>query len=245
MATMFGNIFRSGKSPSRVPDGVRIYAVGDIHGCAHLLDQLMVQIASEEKDGAEARIVFLGDYIDRGPDSRGVIDRLLAIRRERPQTVFLKGNHEGVFLDYLDAPGDLNWVKWGGEETAESYDVDPSASPDEIVRQLRESVPTTHIEFLRGLDLTYLCGDYLFVHAGLRPGVPLAEQVEQDLLWIRGEFHRAPKELRPEKIVVHGHQPLRKALDAGWRIDIDTGACFTGKLTAVVLEGAARRFIST
>lgn len=246
MATMFGNPFE--KRPlSRAPDGMRIYAVGDIHGCAGLLDDLMAQIRAEEKaDKVNAQLVFLGDYIDRGPDTSGVIDRLLALKRERPGTVFLKGNHEDVFLSFLADPGaNADWIEWGGGELLASYGVPSSGLLEDIVRRLSETMPADHLAFLRSLELTRVIGDYLFVHAVVRPGVPLDQQQERDLLWIRGEFHRAPEELRPEKVVVHGHQPVKKAVDARWRIGVDTGACFTGRLTAVALEGATRRFIST
>ncbi|NWG70315.1 MAG: serine/threonine protein phosphatase [Parvularculaceae bacterium] len=243
---MFDKLFE--RPPrSRTPKGMRIYAIGDIHGCASLLDQLLARIAAEEAaDNVTAQLVFLGDYIDRGPDTRGVIERLLAVKADRPATVFLKGNHEDVFLAFLEDPAaNADWLEWGGEELLASYGVRTTGAPQDIVRRLNENMPASHLEFLRSLELTRVIGDYLFVHAGIRPGVALDQQETRDLLWIRGEFHRAPEGLRPDKVVVHGHQPVKKAIDAGWRIGVDTGACFTGKLTAVALDGAARRFIST
>lgn len=240
---MLKNLF-SGRA--RAPEGVRIYAVGDIHGRADLLDRLMMSIAEEAP--ANAQLVFLGDYLDRGPDSRGVVDRLIALRNERPDTIFLKGNHEAVFLDFLADPADYeDWLHWGGAETLESYGVErPWARPaEDLASEMLERLPPGHLAFLRRLDLFCALGDYLFVHAGIKPGVPLDRQDERDLLWIRGEFHNAPAKTRPDRVVVHGHQPTSKPVDAGWRIGVDTGACFSDKLTAAVLEGESRRFLST
>lgn len=244
---MLRNFLEAKRPISRAPDGMRIYAVGDIHGCADLLDRLTADIVKEESaDRSRTQLIFLGDYIDRGPDSCGVIERLIAIRRDRPNTVFLKGNHEAVFLDFLSNPADYaDWMAWGGGETLESYGVHWLDDAKAVSRDIGAKIPKSHLGFLRELELWRVFGDYLFVHAGLRPGRPIEEQDERDLLWIRGEFHRAAPADRPDKVVVHGHQPLKKPLDAGWRIDVDTGACFAGKLTAVVLEGETRRFIST
>lgn len=232
---------------ARAPEGLRIYAIGDIHGCAELLDRLMALIG-EDAAGVRSQLVFLGDYIDRGPDSRGVVERLMAIADKRPETVFLKGNHEAVFLDFLAGPAaSEDWLHWGGAETLESYGVErPWLRPaEELAAEMREKAPAAHLAFLRGLDLTRAFGDYFFVHAGVRPGTPLDAQDERDLLWIRGDFHWAATGARPDKVIVHGHQPTRKPVDAGWRIGVDTGACFSGALTAVVLEGESRRFLST
>ena len=245
MTTMFGKLFGPAPPVARAPEGVRIYAVGDIHGCADLLDRLMDLIAMEETP-LRKQLIFLGDYGDRGPDSRGVLDRLLEIGGAAPETVFLKGNHEAALLGFLDDPAaNADWIDWGGAELLASYGTPPTGPLEDMALALREAIPAEHLDFLKSLELHRVMGDYLFVHAGLRPGVPLADQTERDLIWIRGEFHRAPAELRPKETVVHGHQPLKKPLDAGWRIDVDTGACFTGKLTAAVLEGATRRFLST
>jgi serine/threonine protein phosphatase 1 len=232
---------------ARTPEGLRLYAIGDIHGCAGLLDRLMALI---EEDAARGRsqLVFLGDYLDRGPDSRGVVERLIAIAEKRPDTVFLKGNHEAVFLDFLASPAaSEDWLHWGGAETLESYGVEkPWLRPaEELAAEMLERAPADHLAFLRGLELARAFGDYFFVHAGVRPGTPLDEQDERDLLWIRGDFHHAAAAMRPDKVIVHGHQPAKKPVDAGWRIGVDTGACFSGALTAVVLEGESRRFLST
>ncbi|MEE2690909.1 MAG: metallophosphoesterase family protein [Pseudomonadota bacterium] len=229
------------------PAGLRLYAVGDIHGCAGQLDALLKLIEEEPAAAVEKRLIFLGDYVDRGPDSRSVIDRLVALAETQPQTVFLKGNHEAAMLDFLDAPdAEAAWLGWGGAETLQSYGVSQifSREPHLVAEEFADRLPAPHRRFLDGLDLYRTFGDYVFVHAGLRPGVALEAQEERDLLWIRGEFHNAPPEARPDKFVVHGHHPVRRPLDAGWRIDADTGACYGGKLTAAVLEGTERRFLS-
>lgn len=229
------------------PAGKRIYAIGDIHGCREELDDLLALIAEEESD-AGRQLVFLGDYVDRGPDSRGVLDRLIELKRDEPDAVFLKGNHEAVMLDFLDDPDEsYHWLDWGGQETLESYGVTPVLGREsaDLAKDLQSKMPKAHISFLKALPLTHIEGDYLFVHAGLRPGVALEDQDEEDLLWIRKRFHKASANERPDKVVVHGHHPHDKPLDAGWRIAVDTGACWTGRLTAVVLEGKSRRFLST
>lgn len=252
------------KKTSDIGDGKRIYAIGDIHGCAAELDTLIDKIAADGdstdlassvfSDGADdqapkpQQLIFLGDYVDRGPDSKGVIDRLIALKKARPESIFLKGNHEAIMLDFLNDPEDmLHWLEWGGEETLASYGVTKALSRpgEDLAAELSEKMPASHLPFLKSLSLTHAQGDYLFVHAGIRPGVAIADQQEEDLLWIRGRFHKASVDERPDCVVVHGHQPMKKPLDAGWRIAIDTGACWTGQLTAVALEGVTRRFIST
>lgn len=230
------------------PDGERFYAIGDIHGCAELLDRLLDSIAADAGDLNAATLVFLGDYVDRGPDSRGVIDRLCALKSGPVSAVFLKGNHEAYMIDVLEGRRSAAaWLDWGGLETLRSYGVEagPADEPEAIADALRAALPSRHRAFLESLELTHVAGDYLFVHAGVRPGRPLSEQTEEDLLWIRGSFHRARRRDRPDHVVVHGHQPVDAPLDVGWRVDVDTGACWTGKLTAVALEGEARRFLST
>lgn len=245
---MLDKFFNRKGEPAQAPDGKRIYAIGDIHGCADMLDELMHQI---RLDSAEAQVdpqlIFLGDYIDRGNDSRGVIDRLIELRKSDPDTVFLKGNHEAILLDFLSEPEDLpHWLDWGGEETLESYSIDPTRglSPSELADAMKKAMPRDHLAFIKSLDLKHIEGDYLFVHAGVRPGTPLEDQEETDLLWIRKRFHNAPASERPDYVVVYGHTPEDKPVDAGWRIAVDTGACYGGALTAAVLEGTTRRFIS-
>lgn len=245
---MVWGFFKKKRKPAFAPDGKRIYAVGDVHGCADLLDLLLDKMADDGAGEPDARVVFLGDYVDRGPDSKGVIDRLLDIQTSHPETVFLKGNHEAVMLDFMSDPEKIpSWLKWGGDETLASYGVlNANSRPgSELSAELNANMPPAHKRFLNGLTLTHAEGDYLFVHAGVKPGVALDNQREEDLLWIRKRFHEAPASKRPEQVVVHGHHPVKKPLDAGWRIDVDTGACWTDRLTAVVLEDDQRRFIST
>ncbi|NWG91854.1 MAG: serine/threonine protein phosphatase [Parvularculaceae bacterium] len=244
---MLGRIFGGKQPQAAVPEGQRLYAIGDIHGCAGLLDALLALIGLESR-GAKRRLVFLGDYVDRGQDSRGVIDRLLKVRADEPETIFLKGNHEQAMLDFLQSP-DLSeeWLHWGGDKTLESYGVADiwRKRPSALARELDERLPEPHREFLRSLDLWRVVGDYAFVHAGFRPGVALEDQRPEDCLWIRGEFHNAESDQRPRETVVHGHHPVKKPTDAGWRINVDTGAVWSDALTAVVLEGTTRRFLST
>jgi len=245
---MLGRLLKKGAEKAAAPRGAKLYAVGDIHGCAGLLDALLAKIEKDAAGLENARLIFLGDYVDRGPDSKGVLDRLIALQARAPETVFLKGNHEAIMLDFLADPSEmLHWLDWGGQETLLSYGLERilQKSPEELIEALKAALPSAHADFLQSLALTHIAGDYLFVHAGLRPGVALEDQAEDDLLWIRGAFHHAPAENRPAQVVVHGHQPLAKPLDAGWRIDVDTGACWSGALTAVALEGTKRRFIST
>ncbi|MCB2112622.1 MAG: metallophosphoesterase family protein [Parvularculaceae bacterium] len=244
---MLNKLFGGGAPKSRAPDGVRLYAVGDIHGCAALLGALL-ELIEKDSAGAPARLIFLGDYVDRGADSKGVIDALLKVKAERPDSIFLKGNHEQAMLDFLERP-DLNeeWLHWGGDKTLESYGVGDvwTRRPDTLARDFARRLPEAHRSFLRELTLYEVLGDYAFVHAGFKPGLALDAQAPEDCLWIRSAFHNARADERPDKIVVHGHHPVKKPLDAGWRIDVDTGAVWSGALTAIVLEGATRRFIST
>ncbi len=261
---MLDKFFTEKKNAPDIGDGKRIYAIGDIHGCLAELDALLDRIAADgdsadlensvspndagDQAAVAPQLIFLGDYVDRGPDSKGVIDRLIALKKARPESVFLKGNHEAIMLDFLNDPEDmLHWLEWGGEETLASYGVTEALSrpSEELAAELSEKMPATHLPFLKSLTLTHRQGDYLFVHAGIRPGIAIDDQQEEDLLWIRGRFHKARVDERPDYVVVHGHQPMKKPLDAGWRIAVDTGACWTGQLTAVALEGVTRRFIST
>ncbi|MFN3960975.1 MAG: metallophosphoesterase family protein [Parvularculaceae bacterium] len=244
---MIGKFFQPKTAAAGAPDGERVYAIGDIHGCARLLDALLTKINADTA-GAKRRLVFLGDYVDRGEDSKGVIDRLLAQGAQEPDTIFLKGNHEQAILDFLEDPGrNEDWLHWGGDKTLESYGVADiwSKTPDRLASELKERMPPAHVEFIEKLELWRILGDYAFVHAGFRPGVPLPDQTEEDCLWIRGEFHNAAPDGRPKETVVHGHHPVKKPQDLGWRIAVDTGAVWSDALTAVVLEGTARRFIST
>ena len=263
---MLGKLFQKKGSDdaAHIPIGKRVYAIGDIHGCLDELDTVLQKIQDdcastdlaasvfkdEEDSSAQSKpkLVFLGDYVDRGPDSKGVLDRLTKLQKTTPDTIFLKGNHEALMLEFLAAPDATErWLDWGGDETLQSYGISTilGRRNEDLAAELKERLPAEHLTFLNNLSLTHQEGDYLFVHAGIRPGVPLADQKEEDLLWIRKKFHKMNVSERPSQVVVHGHQPVEKPLDAGWRIDVDTGACWSGRLTAVALEGTSRRFIST
>jgi serine/threonine protein phosphatase 1 len=196
-------------------------------------------------------LIFVGDYVDRGGSSKGVIDRVLALQREGAfELRALKGNHEEALLAFLDdASFGPTWCEHGGAQTLSSYGVTPPQlriDTDEWVKTrdaLAQALPPEHVSFLTSLELTAVYGDYVFVHAGLRPAVPLDEQSEADLLWIRRDFLAAPGPF--EKIVVHGHTPAEQAFMGVHRIGIDTGAYATGVLTAVRLQDADRRFIQS
>jgi serine/threonine protein phosphatase 1 len=235
-------------------DGRIIYAVGDIHGRLDLLDRLLRMILDDlAQHGPASRpmLVFVGDYVDRGPSSRGVIQRLLALRgSDTLETRTLKGNHEQAMLQFLgDASKGPEWVSYGGGATLSSYGVTPPAlDADEATwesarRDLADAVPEDHLDFLWSLELSVTVGDYLFVHAGVRPGVALADQREHDLLWIREDFLSASAPF--DKVVVHGHTPREQAFVGPHRIGLDTGAALTGVLTAVRLGAGEPTLIQT
>ncbi len=237
------------KPGPRAPNGVRVYAVGDTHGRADLLAQLCDRFEIEaEAEDLKHQFVFLGDYVDRGANSAGVIDQLLAFGQKHPKTVFLKGNHEEAMLDFLaDPEGMEGWIEWGGLQTLESYglaSVD-TRSPHSLRDELAEKLPDDHFRFLLDLGIYHEAGDYIFVHAGLRAGIALEQQSERDLLWIRGEFYNTSADDWGTRCIVHGHTPQNSPINISWRINVDTGAFNSGKLTAVVLEGEDRRFVST
>jgi serine/threonine protein phosphatase 1 len=226
----------------RLPDGIRIYAISDIHGCADLLQEMFTVI---DRDLANARPmrsihVFLGDYIDRGPDSRQTIDLLINRSRDH-ESVFLKGNHEAFLFDVLKSPANLQgWKQYGGLQTLVSYGLTPSLNPDEaeqteLITELAHRIPSYQRRFFNNLRLRFVCGDFYFVHAGVRPGIPLAQQKEEDLLWIREEFLES--EERFSKYIVHGHTPVREPDMRSNRINIDTGAYATGNLTLLTIQG--------
>jgi calcineurin-like phosphoesterase family protein len=225
----------------RIPDGVRIYAVGDIHGRADLLDGLLSRIDSDqEKAQLSFSIeIFVGDYVDRGPDSRQVLERLIA-RKRTHRVVCLKGNHEIFLAEFTNNPAILgDWQRIGGLETLMSYGLAPSINADAVVQAelaaaLDQAMPQSHRQFLGELKSSFTFGDFYFVHAGVRPGVPLANQREQDLLWIRNEFLHCEDDFG--KIIVHGHTPVPQIDIRPNRINIDTGAYATGNLSCLVLQ---------
>jgi serine/threonine protein phosphatase 1 len=231
-----------------LPDGRRIYAVGDIHGCADLLSRILDRIDRdlETRPTPDAVQVFLGDYVDRGPDSRQVIDLLIARQRQN-NVVLLKGNHEDYIIRFLDDPSLLSrWKGIGGLNTVASYGVTAAGHGDlrsqhEIATALRESMPKSHHNFLQRLALSFTCGDFFFAHAGVRPGIPLQEQSQHDLLWIRDDFLLHEEDFG--KVVVHGHTPSTEPVIRPNRINIDTGAYATGRLTCLVLEDDQMSFL--
>lgn len=236
--------------PSRLPQGSRVYAVGDIHGRADLLRRIRDLIAAdlERARPDEALIVLLGDYVDRGPHSRSVLDDLTGDLFPAP-VVPLLGNHEAMLMDFLDRPetGET-WRKFGGIETVHSYGVDVSefrAGQDlpAVAARLRAAIPDTHLAFMQGLALSHRVGDYFFCHAGVRPGVPLDQQRAEDLLWIRDEFMASDAPFGA--MVVHGHTPSEQPTVRENAIGIDTGAYITGKLTCAALSARGVAFLST
>lgn len=243
---------RPARSPARVPPGRRVYAVGDVHGRVDLLRRLNARIrADADAARADSRVVvYLGDYVDRGAHSRGVLDCLIEEPIPGFETVGLLGNHEAFLLEFLDDParGDV-WVYNGGDATLRDYGIDP-AEPEVraggwkgLRDRLLEALPRRHLDFLRGLPLTHVEGDYVFVHAGIRPGVPLEKQQRRDLLWIREGFLDCEDDLGA--VVVHGHTPVKEIQVRPNRIGIDTGAWMSDTLTCVVLHDGERAFIQT
>ncbi|MCW5745269.1 MAG: serine/threonine protein phosphatase [Alphaproteobacteria bacterium] len=235
------------------PAGCRLYAIGDIHGRADLLADLHAAIAEDHRDrptdGRDV-IVYLGDYVDRGPDSRGVIDCLANEALPGLTSVHLMGNHDEAMLRFLDdATIGPTWASFGGEATLLSYGVRTSPNMigmrrfEDMRSQLAEKMPPDHIAFLRGLQTSYAAGDYFFAHAGVRPGVPVEQQRREDLLWIRDAFLSSDAD--HGKIVVHGHTPDDAPQVRANRIGVDTGAFASGVLTCLVLEGTNRRFLAT
>jgi serine/threonine protein phosphatase 1 len=232
----------------RVPKGIRIYAIGDIHGRVDLLDEMLERIDVDlARNPASLSIeVFLGDYIDRGPASREVLDRLV-VRKRTFRSVFLKGNHETYLTNFATNPSILeDWQRLGGLETLMSYGVSPSinANAAEQVRlaaAFDQALPDSHREFLGDLKASFDYGDFFFVHAGVRPGIPLAKQREEDLLWIRQDFLTSEDDF--SKIVVHGHTPVLQPEIRPNRINIDTGAYATGRLTCLILDDDRINFI--
>lgn len=253
LGRLFGKRHRIGLQTARVPEGVRVYVVGDIHGCIGLLDQLhdlVVADARAARGGLRNIIVYLGDYVDRGLHSREVLDVLSGPPLPGFDPVFLRGNHDQQFLDFFEDPrSGAVWFRYGGDATVYSYGVRIPGSVGAADRftyirdELAEKVPQPHIEFLARTQLYCEIGDYAFVHAGIRPELPLDRQVPEDLMWIRDAFLDYDRPL--DKVVVHGHSVSDQPQLREHRIGIDTGACYGNALTCLVLEDGARRFLSS
>jgi len=249
---MFSRFTRRSRAKPRVwrgPAGARAYAIGDVHGRLDLLERLLEKIYRDRRESAAARdyLVLLGDVIDRGPDSRAVIECLMHLSDET-RTVFLMGNHEEMMLRVLgDEPEAVHqWLTFGGYEFAQSYGVEvgklAGLHPIDAAAAIRARVPASHLAFVEGFADSFTFGDYLFVHAGLRPGRKLAEQDIHDLRWIREEF--IEDESDHGCMVVHGHTISAEPDERENRIGIDTGAYQTGNLTALRIEGDQRRMIA-
>jgi serine/threonine protein phosphatase 1 len=225
-----------------LPDGICIYAVSDIYGCADQLAKVFAAIDHHLSRVQPKRPiqVFLGDYIDRGPASRQVIDMLID-RGQRHETIFLKGNHEAMLLElFRDPEGFPIFKQYGGLQTLLSYGVIPSVNPDRdeqqaLIKALAQKIPDSHRHFFDDLRPKFYCGDFLFVHAGVNPAISLRKQREDDLLWIRDEFLFSDKDFG--KFIVHGHTPVPKPDLRANRINIDTGAYATGILTLLTIQG--------
>lgn len=231
-----------------VPEGQRVYAVGDVHGRSDLFIALIeaIELDNREREPAEVTVVLLGDLVDRGPDSANV----LALAREWQKfrnVRILAGNHEEMFLrSFTDLDMLRHFLRHGGRDTLLSYGMDKRAysraSIEEVQAMMKQLVPQADLDFIAGFENLITIGDYVFVHAGIEPGVPLEEQQVAKLRWIREPFLSARDP--HEGVVVHGHTITQQPVDQGNRIGIDTGAYTSGRLTSLVLEGESRRYIS-
>jgi len=233
-----------------VPEGQRFYCIGDIHGRLDLLLELEAAIVSDNAGyPGECVVVYLGDYIDRGDESKEVVDHLLEAPLEGFQHVHLLGNHEQTLLDFLQHPRSVAaWLTFGGRAALNSYGIAVTREPSlqdllDLRNELESRLPSRHLDFYRNLELMHVAGDYCFVHAGIRPGVPLLEQRKEDLLWIREDFTES--DVRHQHVVVHGHSITPEVDWRENRIGIDTGAFQSGILTCLVLEGEERRLLQT
>jgi serine/threonine protein phosphatase 1 len=247
------NFLRKRKAAPRAArgaEGARAYAIGDIHGRLDLLEAMLERIAEEEgkRPRCPTYLVFLGDLIDRGADSAGVIERLRTINWNYIKPVFILGNHEEMMLRVLGSEPGLahDWLSHGGYECAQSYGVQvgrlAALSPEEVAEILRKHIPEEDVAFLQQFADSFRFGDYLFVHAGIRPGVPIERQTTQDLRWIREGFLNVERD--DGLVVVHGHTISEEPEENSGRIGIDTGAYMGGPLTALLIEGDVKAFLA-
>lgn len=247
---MFGSRRSKGRPP-RTPLGYRAYVVGDVHGRLDLLDELLARIERDIscRPPRKTLLVFLGDLIDRGPDSKGVVERLRTYRHDQLKPYFLAGNHEEVLLRLLSGERGIlsSWLKYGGAECLQSYGLDPIALANSGEKAglsaIRDVISDDHVRFIGSFADTLSFGDYLFVHAGIRPGLDLSLQSQADLRWIRADF--LDDESDHGVVVVHGHTINEAVEERPNRIGIDTGAYRTGVLTALGLEGEERWILDT
>ncbi len=239
------------KGPPRTPKGYRAYAVGDVHGRLDLLEELLSKIEQDvaRRPAKHVLLVMLGDLIDRGPESRGVVERMRTYQHEVIKPYFLAGNHEEVLLRILKGERGLlaRWLKFGGAECLMSYGCDPGqldfTNERTALAAISRAIPAEHAQFLAGFVDTLSLGDYLFVHAGIRPGIDLSLQAQSDLRWIRSPF--LENESDHGVVVVHGHSINPVVEERPNRIGIDTGAYRTGLLTALAVEGESRWVLDT
>ena len=236
---------------------MNIYAIGDIHGCLSELTSLHKKILTNDKFKVkEDLIIYLGDYIDRGLKSKQVIDQIIKLKNKQIKTIHLMGNHEELMIDFLfNKKNNIkNWLNFGADQTFKSYDIEivefiKDGFEDNIIDRLRDvllkKMGSDHIDFLNNLELTYLTEKYLFVHAGIDPNKNITEQTKKDYLWSRSSdfFH---KDFKTEKTIIHGHTPEQNIVNHPYRINIDTGCYFSGKLSCVCLSDLndSRIFIS-
>ncbi len=253
---MLKRLFKKKSEPrpldvATIPEGRRVYAIGDIHGRNDLLQQLIEKIIDDDskRGDCNSEIIFLGDLVDRGPDSAGVIETAMTLKRELGDVRFLMGNHEEVYLKATtgDEKATRFFNRIGGKETILSYEISMREYMDldnaALAQRLPDLIPGHHIDFIKDFENQIIVGDYAFVHAGIRPGVSLDAQKPKDLRWIREEFLSAKEP--HEKVIVYGHTINDDVVEKGNRIGIDTGAYYSEKLTALVLEGNQRWYLDT
>jgi serine/threonine protein phosphatase 1 len=246
ISTMHRSAAPSRSVTASAPADTRIYAVGDIHGRADLLSEITARIDDDirRRPIAHAVEVYLGDYVDRGPHSKAVID-LLAVRLVTNRAVCLRGNHESVMEGFLQDPAILPyWLELGGMPTLESYGIelhDKNETAFNVHRHFVDAFPRAHELVMQCLRHQFICGDFLFVHAGIRPGIPIERQDINDLIWIRDEFLDSTR--KHERFIVHGHTPVPHPDIRHNRINIDTCAWRTGTLTCIAIEGSTILFL--
>lgn len=253
---MIKRVLKSLKGPAKkrvlpyIPNGQRVYCIGDIHGRADLLEEIHQEILADAAgfDG-EKYVVYLGDFVDRGPHTRQVLDLLLAEPLPGFEAVYLQGNHEQILLSFLEHPeATASWLNFGGREALYSYGIALAHIPSRsevfaLANRFNEVLPDTHREFLQNCAFSWQCGSYYFVHAGIRPSVALEKQLPEDQLWIRDEFLFSKRD--HGVIVVHGHSIVDEPEFLPNRIGLDTGAFRSGVLTCLVLEGDQQRILQT
>ena len=248
MFALFNRRKKNHRSTRSVPAGMRVYAIGDIHGCLAEMEALLALICAD-CEGFQGRLglVLLGDLVDRGPDSAGCVSRAMQLSNGDSDCHVIMGNHEEAMLSALDGTADpRGWLNYGGMQTLESYGIGRAehfAPGFDLAKRMGEAIPPDQVAFLRGLPNHLIIGDYLFVHAGIRPGIPLEQQDETDLRWIRGGF--LDSDVDHPFLVVHGHTISAEPETRANRIGIDTGCYAGGPLTALVLEGTDQRFLQT